>query len=88
MDGRVGFHILKSEFMFAARCNPAGFAVCLACHASKVIVLALRQEKGETFAGAAGFDEFAHGKFVATIAEFGQRGAKFCTAIGQQYSMP
>jgi len=70
--------------MFAANRNPAGFAVCWRV-ASKVIVLALRQEKGETFAGAAGFDEFAHGKFVATIAEVGQCGAKFCATIGQHY---
>ena len=70
--------------MFAANRNPAGFAVCWRV-ASKVIVLALRQEKRETFAGAAGFDEFAHGKFVATIAEVGQCGAKFCATIGQHY---
>ena len=49
------------------------------------VVLALRQEKGETFASAAGFDEFAHGKFVATMAEVRQRGAKFCATIRQHY---
>ena len=71
--------------MFGASTDPAAFAVHLPLRASKVTPLALRQEKGETFAGAAGFDEFAHGKFVATITEFGQRGAKFCATIGEHY---
>src|SRR6266853_3437223 len=31
-------------------------------------LLSLRHEHGETFAGAAGFDEFAHRQFVATVA--------------------
>src|SRR5213596_3087713 len=31
-------------------------------------LLSLRHEHGETFAGAAGFDEFGHWQFVATVA--------------------
>jgi hypothetical protein len=81
--------------MFTVNRNPAGFEVCLPRRALRVkmnpamvwfrVVLALRQENGETFASGAGFDEFAHGKFVATMAEVGQRGAKFCTTVGQHY---
>src|SRR5439155_11156512 len=36
--------------------------------------LPLRHKHGETFAGAAGLDEFAHRQFVAAVTAFAQRG--------------
>src|SRR6266446_5798754 len=46
-------------------------------------LLSLRQEHGETFAGAAGFDEFAHRQFVATIAALLQCNYELRRALGQ-----